>query len=47
MTFSPSSLSSTRRQLFRLLAITAGVWGLHDSLTAPSAWAHPALVSIH
>lgn len=47
MTPAPLANLSHRRQLFRLLAITAGVWGLRDSLTAPSAWAHPALFSTH
>jgi sulfonate transport system substrate-binding protein len=47
------STSTSRRELLRLLAVTAGVWGLSAPITAPSAWAQtgtsgkaPALLRI-
>ena len=42
MTHLQATLKGTRRELLRLLSVTAGVWGLSGPITARSAWAQGA-----
>jgi sulfonate transport system substrate-binding protein len=45
MVHSPTSAPGTRRQLLRLLAVTAGVWGLSGPIASSSVWAQSSPAS--
>jgi sulfonate transport system substrate-binding protein len=45
MVNSPTPATGTRRQLLRLLAVTAGIWGLSGPIASSSAWAQSSTAS--